>query len=395
LPSGDDADVGLLSPGWAGRPVATATGDRAVLAGIVLFEVALATVTAPAGVPQRILEAAHDIDPLDLLDDARADGNPVIPLLALLRSRLSADDAAWLHRGATSQDALDTGLVLVSRDAAGLICSDAASAAARLCDLAEEHRGTLMAGRTLTQHSTPITLGQKLAGWAYGIARATAAVRTASGALPLQFGGASGTLAATVASGEDALAVADALGAELGLPVPPAPWHVQRSPLTRFADALVELADAFGTVGANVAVLARTEIGELDDGAGGTSSAMPHKSNPVRAILLNAAARQAPHLGAALHAPAVDERPDGSWHAEWPSLRALLRVVGGAAATGRELAENLRVHPDAIAAHVAVSSHDLLSEAQRFGGASTPHDYLGVSDAFTTRLIAAAREELA
>jgi 3-carboxy-cis,cis-muconate cycloisomerase len=252
-----------------------------------------------------------------------------------------------------------------------------------------------MAGRTLTQHSTPITLGQKLAGWAYGIARAAAAVRTASTALPLQFGGASGTLAATVAGGDDALAVVDALGAELGLPVPPAPWHVHRSPVTRFADALVELADAFGTVGTNVALLARTEIGELDDGAGGGSSAMPHKSNPVRAVLLNAAARQAPPLAAQLHAPTVDERPDGAWHAEWPTLRALLRVVGGAAATGRDLAANLRVHPDAIAAHVAASSQDLLSESRKYGGADRPEDYLGVSDVFTTRLIAAAREELA
>lgn len=394
MPS-DDADVGLLSPGWGGRPIATATGDAAVLAGLVLFEVALATVTAPAGVAHRILEAAHGIHPADLLDDARTHGNPVIPLVALLRGRLTDEDAGWLHRGATSQDALDTALVLVSRDAAGLITADAASAAVRLCELADEHRGTVMAGRTLTQHSTPITLGLKLAGWAYGVARATAAVRATGAALPLQFGGASGTLAATVASGGDGIAVAEALGAELGLPVPPAPWHVHRSPVTRFADALAELADAFGTIGANVAVLARSEIGELDDGAGGGSSAMPHKSNPVRAVLLNAAARQAPPLAAQAHAPTVDERPDGSWHAEWQTLRALLRTVGGSAATGRELAENLRVHADAIAAHVAAAERELLSEAQRYGGAATPADYVGEADRLTTRLIAAARRELA
>ncbi|MEO8262988.1 MAG: lyase family protein [Pseudolysinimonas sp.] len=393
----DSADVGLLSPGWAGRPIATATGDSSVLAGILLFEVGLATVTAPNGVAQRILEAARGIQPTQLLDGARADGNPVIPLLALLRSRLSDDDAAWLHRGATSQDALDTALVLMARDAAGLITADAQAAAARLCELADAHRATVMTGRTLTQHSTPITLGMKLAGWAYGVAAASASVRIAAAALPLQLGGASGTLASFVAAdGTGAgLATAERLAAELGLPVPPAPWHVQRAPLTRFADALAELTDAFGTIGANVALLARSEIGELDAGAGGGSSAMPHKGNPVRAVLLNAAARQVPPLAAQLHAATVDERPDGAWHAEWQTLRTLLRTVGGAAATGRELVQELRVHDDVIAAHVAAAAPQLVSEAAKYGGAATPADYVGEADALTTRLIAAAREALA
>ncbi len=396
MPS-DDGDFGLLSPAWAGRPIATATGDNAVLAAIVLFEVALATVTAPEGVASRMLEAARNVDPVGIAADSRADGNPVIPLLAVLRSRLDESDAAWLHRGATSQDALDTALVLVARDAAALILADAASAAARLCDLADQHRGTVMTGRTLTQHSTPITLGLKLAGWAHGIAFAVAAVRAASDALPVQLGGASGTLASFVAAdGAGAgIRTSELLAAELGLASPPAPWHVHRAPLTRLADALVEMTDAFGTVGANVAVLARSDIRELDDGSGGGSSAMPHKSNPIRAVLLNAAARQAPPLAAQLHAATVDERPDGSWHAEWQTLRMLLRTVGGSAATGRELAENLTVHSDVIAAHVADATADLLSESAKYGEAATPADYLGDADALTTRLIAAARNELA
>jgi 3-carboxy-cis,cis-muconate cycloisomerase len=391
LPS-DDADLGLLSPGWAGRPIAAVTGDRAVLAGIVLFEVALATATAPAGVPQRILEAAHDIDPLDIAAAARADGNPVIPLLGVMRSRLSDEDGTWLHRGATSQDALDTALVLVARDAAGLIAADVAAAAARLCDLADEHRGTVMSGRTLTQPSTPVTLGLKLAGWAAALARAGAGVRTTAAALPVQLGGASGTLASFRGTG---LATVERIAAELGLPVPDAPWHVHRTPLTGFADALAETCDALGTIGANVAVLARGRL--LDDGAGGTSSAMPHKSNPVRAVLLNAAAQHAPLLAAQLHLAArtVDERPDGAWHAEWQPFRELLRTAGGAAATGRELAENLRVHPDAIAADLDAHAGELLAESERYGGAATPADYLGDADALTTRLIDAARKHLA
>jgi 3-carboxy-cis,cis-muconate cycloisomerase len=393
----DDGDFGLLSPAWAGRPIATATGDAAVLAGIMLFEVTLATLSAPAGTDARILEAAGGIDPADLAEGSRANGNPVIPLLEVLRSRLDEADAGWLHRGATSQDALDTALVLVVRDAVGLIATDAGAAATRLCDLADAHRGTVMAGRTLTQPSTPITLGLKLAGWAHSVAGAVAAVRTASAALPVQLGGASGTLASFAADqGPGAgLALAERLAAELGLAVPPAPWHVHRSPLTRLADALVELCDAFGTIGANVAVLARD--GQLDDGAGGTSSAMPNKSNPVRAVLLNASARQAPLLAAQLHldASTVDERPDGAWHAEWQPLRQLLRTAGGAAATGRELAEGLRVHEDVIAARLAAAADDLLTEAKKYGGAATPAGYLGDADVLTTRLIAAARQELA
>jgi 3-carboxy-cis,cis-muconate cycloisomerase len=399
LRSADDADSGLLSPGWAGRPIATSTGDAAVLAGIVLFEVALATVTAPEGVAQRILEAARDLDPADLHEGARRDGNPVIPALAVLRSRLDEADAAWLHRGATSQDALDTALVLMTRDAVGVVSRDAGSTAARLCDLAEEHRATVMPGRTLTQPSTPVTLGLKLAGWAHSIAGAVAELRAAASALPVAFGGASGTLAASVALDGPGAGVASAerLAQELGLAVPVAPWHVHRAPLTRVADALVRLSDALGTVGANVALLARD--GLADDGAGGGSSAMPHKANPVRAVLLNAAARQAPLLAAQLHLDAVtvDERPDGAWHAEWQTLRMLLRTVGGAAATGLELAEGLRVHDEAIAADLAATASDLLSEAARYAdpAPTDPRDYLGDADEFTSRLIAAARKDLA
>jgi 3-carboxy-cis,cis-muconate cycloisomerase len=395
----DGGDFGLLSPGWAGTPIALATSDAAVLAGVVLFESALAEVTAPAGVAERITEAARGIDIGQLAAAAREGGNPVIPLLGLLRAGLSPDDGEWLHRGATSQDALDTALVLMTRSAVEVIVADASAAATALAARAAEHRDTVMVGRTLTQHSTPITLGLKLAGWAWSVGRATTALRTAALALPVQLGGASGTLASFVTLDGDGLAVASRLAENLGLPEPVAPWHVHRSPLTRVADALVEVADAFGTVGANVALLARTEIGELDDGAAGGSSAMPHKSNPVRAVLLNAAARQAPLLGAQLHldASTVDERPDGAWHAEWQTLRSLLRTVGGAAATGRELAEGLRVHDDAIAAHVAASAADLLSERAKYTDAPSddPADYLGEAGRLTDLLLDAVNEELA
>lgn len=392
MPSTDAGDFGLLSPLWAGTPVADVTSDRAIVDAMVRFEVALASVTAPAGVASRI--AAVSADPASLAVEARAGGNPVIPLLTALKSQLDEEAAHWLHRGATSQDTLDSALALVARDAADVIVGDAKAAVSALCDLAETHRDTVMVGRTLTQPATPVILALKLAGWARGIASAAARVR-AAGTLPVQLGGAAGTLAAFTASDVDALATASAVAKQLGLADPIAPWHVWRAPVTRLGDALGELVDAFGTVGANVAALAR--LGELDDGAAGGSSTMPHKANPVRAVLLNAAARQAPPLVATLHTAAVtvDERPDGAWHAEWSAFRDLLRVAGGAASIGRDLATGLRVHGDVLEAHLAEASDDLLAEGQRFTSeAKTPYDYLGVADDLTTRLIAEAREAL-
>ena len=397
MPSTDgDADTGLLSPVWAGTPVAAVTSDRAVLAAIVRFEAALATVTAPPGVSERIAAAGTDLDPAAIARDSRAGGNPVIPLLAVLRERLDDEAAHWLHRGATSQDALDTGLALIAKDAAELIFADAAAAVESFAAHADRHRETVMVGRTLTQPATPITLGLKLAGWARGVASAAASVRAAANAYPVQLGGAAGTLAAFTASGADSIDIASRLARDLGLADPVAPWHVWRSPVTRLGDALVELTDAFGTVGENTPALAR--LGELDDGAAGGSSTMPHKSNPVRAVLINAAARQSTHLVSSLHTAAVtvDERPDGAWHAEWEPFRALLRVAGGAAAIGRDLAAGLRVHPEVIAAHVAAAAPELLAERARFAdGQAQPSDYIGVSGEFVTRLLAEARKELA
>jgi 3-carboxy-cis,cis-muconate cycloisomerase len=394
LPS-TDADVGLLDPLWAGRPVASVTSDAAILAALVRFESALATVCAPRGVAAAIDSAGSDLDAAALAEQARAGGNPVIPLLGALRAQLDGDAAHWLHRGATSQDALDTALALVARDAAAIIVTDATATARMLAEHATAHRGTVIAGRTLTQPATPTTLGLKLAGWAWSVARATHAVRDASDALPLQLGGAAGTLAAFSAFGLDGVSVASRVASELGLADPVAPWHVHRSPVTRLGDALVELTDATGTIGRNVATLAR--LGELDDGAAGGSSTMPHKSNPVRAVLLVGAATRAPFLGAALHAAAVtiDERPDGAWHAEWATFRDLLRVAGGAAATALELAEGLRVYPSIIAAHVAASAGDLLAERAKFAsGTVAPRDYLGSADRLLDRLLVAVEEEL-
>ena len=394
--SGDDADYGLLSPVWAGTPVTAVTSDRAVLAAMVRFEATLAKVAAPHGIDKQIMAAGVGIDPAAIARAARAGGNPVIPLLAALRENLDKDASEWLHRGATSQDALDTALALIAKDAARIIVADATAAVESFAEHAEKHRATVMVGRTITQPATPITAGLKIAGWARGVAAATAAVREAADAFPVQLGGAAGTLAAMTASGADSIDIAARLADELGLAEPTAPWHVWRSPITRLGDALVELTDAFGTVGENTTGLAR--IDEMDDGASGGSSTMPHKSNPIRAVLLNAATRQATHLLSSLHTASItiDERPDGAWHAEWEPFRSLLRVAGGSAFIGRELAAGLRVNTEVIARHVAESASDLTAERVRFvKGDVDPSEYLGVTDEFITRLLTEARKDLA
>lgn len=397
MPSTDgDADTGLLSPVWAGTPVAAVTSDRAVIAAMVRFESALAALTAPPGVSASIAALTDDIDPATVARGSRAGGNPVIPLLDEMRSRLDAEAAHWLHRGATSQDTLDTALALVAKDAAQIAFDDARAAVESFAVHAVEHRRTVMVGRTLTQPATPITVGLKLAGWARGVASAAADVRLTASQLPVQLGGAAGTLAAFTVSGADSIDLAARLARDLGLAEPVAPWQVWRSPLTRLGDALVELTDAFGTVGENVTALAR--FGELDDGAAGGSSTMPHKANPVRAVLLNSAARQATHLVSAMHSASVtvDERPDGAWHAEWEPFRSLLRVGGGVAAIGRDLAAGLRVHTEVIAHNVELAKADLLSERARFApDDAEPADYLGVTDELITRLLDDARKELA
>jgi 3-carboxy-cis,cis-muconate cycloisomerase len=320
---------------------------------------------APASAAAAVTAAAAEsgrFDARDLALRARSGGNPVIPLVADLTAAVGerdSDAAAYVHRGATSQDILDTAAMLVASRTLGPVLDDLAAAAGALGRLAAEHRDTPMAGRTLTQHAVPTTFGLKAAGWRALVLDAhdrLAAVRTA---LPAQLGGAAGTLAAFHAFAE---AEADSAGsaspdagppllaayaAETGLAEPALPWHTLRTPVADLAGALAFTAGALGKVAADVLVLSRTEIGEVTEGTGGGSSAMPHKANPVRATLIAAAGRQVPALAGALYGSlaAEDERPAGAWHAEWQPLREALRLVGGAARDAAELAAGLRVHP--------------------------------------------------
>lgn len=380
MPSPDPvADVGLLSPGRAGSAAEEATGDAAFVRGMLDAEAALtraqaALGLAPVSAAAAVTAAAAEydrFDPRGLALRARSGGNPVIPLVADLTAAVRERDARaapYVHRGATSQDILDTAAMLVAHRTLGPVLDALAAAAAAIGRLAREHRDTPMAGRTLTQHAVPTTFGLKAAGWRALVLDAhdrLAAVRTA---LPAQLGGAAGTFAAFGAFAEtqsqsqtepqteaDRAAASDdagprllaAFAAETGLAEPVLPWHTLRTPVADLAGALAFTAGALGKVAADVLVLSRTEIGEVTEGTGGGSSAMPHKANPVRAALIAAAARQVPALAAVLYGSlaAEDERPAGAWHAEWQPLREALRLVGGAARDAAELAAGLRVHP--------------------------------------------------
>ncbi|WP_322410298.1 lyase family protein [Microbacterium invictum] len=375
-------DVGLLSPVTVGHDAGVS--DAAVLDALVTAEVALTRASARVGAaPERVVaEVAstfgwqdgqsgcrgHGVALGDLIAASVAGGNPVIPLVGTLRSRVSSEAATWIHRGATSQDILDTALVLVARSATADVAASLAATSAALAELARTHRDEVAAARTLTQHAVPTTVGARIAGWLRGIDRARTRLDAVRAGLPAQLGGAAGTAAAFaehLGSSEAAAALIDAYAAELGLAAPAAPWHTERWPITELGDALVQAIDAVGKVATDVATLSRTEIGELAEGAGGGSSAMPQKQNPASSVLIRSAALRAPQLGATLHlaaALAADERPDGAWHAEWPTLRELLRLALGAAANAARLAAGLRVDSAAVARNLAATGGLLVSE---------------------------------
>ncbi|MFG2226726.1 3-carboxy-cis,cis-muconate cycloisomerase [Streptomyces sp. NPDC048644] len=378
------ADHGLLAPGRAGSPADAATADTAFLRAMLDAEAALtraqATVgQAPADAARAVTDAAGTAccTPASLAHRARESGNPVVPLVSDLTAAVPEEFAPYVHRGATSQDILDTAAMLVAARAIDLILDDLHRTGRALCRLAADHRDTVMPGRTLTQHAVPTTFGLKAAGWRSLVLDARDRLRTARAALPVQLGGAAGTLAAFACYAGHGQGTAERLTAayarETGLAEPALPWHTLRTPVADLAGALAFTAGALAKTAADVLVLSRTEIAEVTEGTGGGSSAMPHKHNPVRATLIAAAARRAPGLAAGLYASmaAEDERPAGAWHAEWEPLRDLLRLTGGAARDAAELADGLRVHPDAMRANLGLT-HGLIV-AERTAAALAPH----------------------
>jgi 3-carboxy-cis,cis-muconate cycloisomerase len=360
-------DAGLISPVTVGHDKLVA--DAAVLDALVAVELALVRAYGAVG-----LASADDVEAISvalrqgdfdlqaLAEASVAGGNPVIPLVGALKHAVPPGSRLWVHRGATSQDVMDSALMLVASRVVQQVGDSLAVIESALEAFARKHRDQVGAARTLTQHGVPTTMGLRAANWLRGIRRASKRVGELT--LPAQLGGAGGTLAAfvEVAGNEKTVrALSTAFAAELGLAESP-PWHTTRWPVTELGDALVQAIDAVGVIATDVATLSRTEIGELAEGTGGGSSSMPQKQNPVGSILVRSAALRAPHLGATLHlssALAADERPDGAWHAEWPTLRELMRLALGASATATTLVAGLTVDGEAVTRNLA-ATHGLI-----------------------------------
>jgi 3-carboxy-cis,cis-muconate cycloisomerase len=384
--------------------------DQAVLRDLVRVEavwlqslVAHGIAPASAGAsPDDLLALVGDAE--RLAAEAECGGNPVIPLVRLMRERLAADrpDASrWLHRGLTSQDVIDSALMLGAAAALAAMRRELAAQAESLVGLVAAHRDAPAVARTLTQPALPTTFGLRVTTWLSGVLDAADDLTRV--ATPVQIGGAAGTLAAVVELGGDtadpvgtARAVAASTAAALGLS-DAMPWHTNRAPVTRLGDVTVRCTDAWGWIAGDVLVLGRPEIGEVAEGTAGGSSTLPHKANPVLATLVRRAALAAPGLAATLHIAAAeysDERPSGPWHAEWATLRTLLRRTVVAASQTSELLRNLRVDPDRMAANLAAVADDVLAEqratAEVTRRAPSP-TYLGATDAIINAVLVRAR----
>lgn len=299
------------------------------------------------------IRASARVELYDLaaLDAASQDaGNLLIPLMTALRQRVADEDraaAGHVHWGATSQDVIDTALVLQLQSAGAAVLASLDRAIDGAAALARRHVDTPIAGRTWLQQATPTTFGAKAAGWLDGLASARQRLAAAlEDARVVQLGGASGTLASL---GDAGPAVTDALASRLGLRVPDIPWHTERGRLVTVACACGVVCGALGKVGRDVALLAQTEVGEMAEpsapGRGGSSS-MPHKRNPVAAAAAVAAAVRAPGLVATMLAamPQEHERALGGWQAEWETLPALVDLTAEAAAAMAGALPQLVVH---------------------------------------------------
>ena len=375
-------------------------GDRARIQAMLDAEAALARAQASVGlIPEAAvapIAGACDAalyDPEALGQATAITGNPAIPLVAALTKRVAEqhpDAALWVHYGATSQDIIDTGMVLQARAGLGLISAELDRIEAALAALARDHAGTVMAGRTLLQHAVPISFGLKAAGWLDSVRRARRALTAAGDDLAPQLGGAVGSLAAMGAEGPRVL---DAFAHDLGGAAAP-PWHARRERIALLGAALAVLIGVLSKAALDLTLMMQTEAGEAFEplvAGGGGSSAMPHKRNPVVLVAVQAAGRRAPGLSATLMSalPQAHERDVGGWHAEWEVLPELFAFCGGATAGMAAVFEGLELDPGRMRRNLDLT-HGLLF-AERAALALTPH--LGRAEAHA--LVKRASEQTA
>jgi len=376
--------VRLLDPLFTTAPMRAVFSDRGRLQGLLDFEAALARAEARVGVvPAAAVAAigaqcrADAFDFGELAHGAALAGNTAIPMVKALTALVAARDEAaarYVHWGATSQDAMDTGLVLQLRAALDLFDADLARLAEVLARLAGEHKRTVLAGRTWLQQATPVTFGLKAAGALSAVERHRARLRELRPrVLVLQFGGASGTLAAL---GADGLKVAAALAEDLQLGLPDVPWHAQRDRVAEVATALGLVVGTLGKVARDLALLMQTEVGEAFEPAApgkGGSSTMPHKRNPVACAAILAAAIRVPGLVSTMLAAMVQEheRGLGDWHAEWDTLPEICLLAGGALARLVEVLAGLELDPARMTGNLEATRGLVLAEAvtMALGGA--------------------------
>ena len=370
---------GLLAELFSTAAMEQVFSDASQVQEMLRFEWALSAALADCGLAPATaagpLAALLDIDFLtperaySLRSGAASSGNLAIPFIKMLTAAVAEKDveaARFVHTGATSQDVLDTALVLQIRDAIPLLQCDLDAALARCIELAREHAETILAGRTWMQQGPPVALGLKFAGYAAALSRHKHRLQQGTErALILQFGGAVGTLASLRGDG---LKVSSALAKRLGLREPSLPWHTHRDNLAELTTVLGLLTGTLGKIASDIALAMQTEVGELIEPAGegrGGSSTMPHKRNPVGcAVVLAAAVRVPPLVATMLTAmPQEQERGLGGWHAEWETLPQIFRLTAGALSQIRHVVDGIEIHPDRMMENMERTHGLVLAEA--------------------------------
>jgi 3-carboxy-cis,cis-muconate cycloisomerase len=359
--------------------------DSSVLQALLDVEVSLARVQARLGlIPQSTAAAIGNVaiagfDAEALARDARHSGTIAVPFVEALTACVRAIDAGaagFVHWGATGQDVVDTAFVRLVNRAVDVIDQDQKALAGALRALSDRHAGDVMLARTLLQPAPPITFGLKAAGWYAGVQRSWARVVTRRReALVIQFGGASGTLAALDEKGLD---VAEALARELNLSCPDAPWHSYGDRLAAMVAASAIYTGVLGKMARDISLLMQPEVGEAREAGGGSS--VPHTRNPAGCAVALASAARMPALMSTVLTSLVQEheRAAGTWHAQWPAIIEAVQVMGAAAEAMRQVASELTIDSARMRANLDATNGAIFAE---------PSGDLGAAETLRRRLL--------